>query len=258
MDDKSKKYAKWVIVGLLAMGAGLFVAPMLAVSAWNIVNACIALTAVAAFAFLAPAIAEGLATLGWKAKQLVWKTAPVDKLWRDLHSFGEEIETLEENIAEVVTAEEYTRMELKKQRSFLDQADMQEWEENISFLTNARNDLIADRDHLRSDYRDMERIVRKEEANWKIGNAFNKTADTLQRAGKIAAGTQGSRVSIDAIQERLAQGRARLAVLKSRKPLDRPKVIDTTVTDITDQKTLTNVSSPVLPTMIQSKVKVQL
>lgn len=255
MDEKGKKYLKWGICGVLAAVAGIFVLPIAVTIAWNLVSLCAALAALGAAWLLLPVLSEAMASAVWYLKGLIWKNDPVGKLWRDLFEFGKEIDTLETNIAEVATAEELAKSELRKQKPNLDAADILQWNEDISGITSARTYLMEERDQLRNDYKDMERVVRNQEANWKIGNALNKAAETVNAAGKIAAGTQGGRVSMDAIQERLAQGRAKLAVLKSRRSVEDIKKemainVQATVvpTPVPVQRvSLTNNPSPVIP-----------
>lgn len=217
VDEKSKKYVKWGIVAFLAVGLGLFVAPVIAAAAWNIVNAAIALTVVAAFYFLAPAVAEGLATLGWKAKELVWKSNPVTKLWRDLYEFGEEIEALNTNVEEVATEEFQFESEIKANKALLGAERVLEWNERLSEIRDSKNFLIEQREELRIMYKEMERDVRINEVEWKLGNAYNKAASAVNKATGIAGGTQGGKVAMATIQHNLSKGRARLQTLRTAK-----------------------------------------
>lgn len=216
MND-TPKTLKWGFTAIIALVVAYFVVPILASLAWSLVSLLVAGIAFVGLAMFLPALGE------WAGQGSYWlwskaiKTNPVVKLWRELKKFGEEIEDLEENIANVAAEEQNVKAELSKQRNVLDADEILQWNEDIGSIAEGRMFLMQQRDELRVLYKDMERDVRKNEANWKIGNALNKAAGAVNKAGKIASGTDGGRVAMDAIQDRLSQGRARLAVIKSRK-----------------------------------------
>lgn len=239
------KPLKWGVVGLAAVAIGFFVAPIVAAAAWNMVNALIAAATLIALCFLLPVAAEFFGLMLIRLKELIWRTNPVQKLWKDLYDFGKEIDSLETNIANVAAEESNAKMELNVQKTHLDPEEIFAWNEDIGGITSAKLFLIEERDKLREDYNDMERLVRKNEAHWKMAKALGRAADAVNKAGKIAAGTEGGRVSMTEIQTRLATARGKLEVLKTRKSakdVRKTMTVDTTAKVVPDPKAITNTS----------------
>jgi hypothetical protein len=256
VDEKQKRYAKWGITAILAGLLGVFVLPIAVTIAWNLVSLAAAGVILLALWFLLPAVAEGLATLGYKAKELVWKSDPIAKLWRDLFDFGKEIEELNTNIEEVATEEFEFDSELKANRDILGPERMLDWNERLSEIRESKNFLIEQREELRVVYKESERDVRINEVEWKLGKAYNKAANAVNKANGIASGTQGGKVAMATIQHNLSQGRARLQTLRTAKSSAEireimkqranPNTIDTTAKVVPEPKALSNSPSPVL------------
>lgn len=233
MDDKTKLYLKWgIVAGLL--GIGLFFAlPILATMVWNAVSVAVGALALVGLWFFLPAIAEWMA----QGSYWVWEKAirgnPVGKLWRELAEFDKEINSLELNIANAITSKVNMESMLKQQRSVFDPDEIMEWQNNIDATAADIEWVKNQRDELRVEYRAMERDCKKAEAHWQLALAQGKVADALDKAGKITGGTAGARVAVQEIQNRLAQSRARLEVIKSRRPGEaRPPKAELAVVDI--------------------------
>lgn len=231
MEPKGKEYLKWGIGGIGALVAAYFLTPILATIAWNMVSLGIAGITLAAMWFLTPPLLEFLANSAWSLKELVWRTNPVPKLWRDLHDFGKEIQEVNVNIDTVASEASHAKSTLKAERHNFDAEEILSWEEDIAGIDSALQYMINERDNLLVEFAEMEKICKKMESHWKMGNAMNRAATAVSKAQGISGGTEGGRVSIDEIQRRLATGRARLDVLKTRKTVKDIKAMR--ATDVT-------------------------
>jgi regulator of replication initiation timing len=256
LDEKVKRYLKWGGAAVIGVIAGIFMVPLIITALANIVLAAAYAAGLFAMWVLAPTFVEGMLTLGWRAKQMVWKSDPIAKLWRDLHEFGEEIESLNTNIEQVATEEMQFETEIKNNRDILGPEKVLDWNERLSEIRDSKFYLIEQREELRILYKESERDVRVNEVEWKLGNAYNKAANAVNKASGIAGGTQGGKIAMATIQQNLSQGRARLQTLRTMKSSAEireimkqranPNVVDTTAKEVKPTPALQNNPSPVL------------
>jgi hypothetical protein len=254
--NNTPKWLKWAILGGVVLAAGPFVIPTLVAMVWGTVQIVVGLMIAAGLCIAAPALAE------WAAQGSYWlyanaiKTNPVVKLWREFKEFLEEIDKVQENINVIATEEESAKAELRKNREHFDAHEILEYEEQIGQIVEAKLFMMEERDRLKADAEQMRKDIKKNEAHWKMGNALVKAAKAVDKATGIAAGSDGGRIAIDTIQNRLAEGRARMNVLRSQRSADgirklmeerkKAMTIDGDVKEVKAAPALTNNASPVL------------
>lgn len=217
MDTENRKYIKWGLIGVVCVGLLVFLAPILSKLVLDLATIAVVGVGLAGLAIFLPAIIE----LFMQGSYWLWsntiKADPVAKLWRDFKEFLKEIDKVQENINLVATEEENAKMELDKNRKNFDRDEITAYSDQINGITEAKLFLMGERDKLKEESKQMEKDIRKNESHWKMGNALVRAAKAVDRASGISTGTDGGRVAMDTIQARLAEGRARLNVLRSQR-----------------------------------------
>jgi hypothetical protein len=214
------KSLKWGIGGLLAVVLAFFALPIIATMVWNAVSIVAGLAVLGVMYLALPAAAEWCAQGSYWLYSKAISTNPVTKLWRDFKEFLEEIEKVQENINLVATEEEAAKAELARNKSLFDAAEIMGYQEDIDQITEAKCFLMDERDRLKTDAEQMRKDIKKNEAHWKMGNALVRASKAVDKASGIAVGTEGGKIAISTIQNRLAEGRARLNVLRSSRSAD--------------------------------------
>lgn len=214
------KALKWGIGGLLLAVLAFFALPIIATMVWNAVSIVAGLAVLGVLYLALPALAEWVAQGSYWLYSKAISTNPVTKLWRDFKDFLEEIDKVQENINLVATEEEAAKAELNRNRSLFDAAEIMGYQEDIDQITEAKMFLMTERDRLKTDAEQMRKDIKKNEAHWKMGNALVRASKAVDKASGIAVGTEGGKIAISTIQNRLAEGRARLNVLRSSRSAD--------------------------------------
>lgn len=226
--DNPPKALKWGITTILGLAIAFFALPILAKMALDAVTIVFCLLLIAGVVIFLPALGEWAAQGAMWLKEQAWKTNPTIKLRRDWADFNDEIKEVETNIGEVAAAVKGSERDLRENMADMDRNSIQGWQENIDALKEGVNSLVGTRDDMKQRSNEMDREIRQLEAEWKMGKSLGKAVKSLNRAGQIAEGTQGSRVSVDTIRSKLDKSMAELQVIRSRKPEDwkklRPKV----------------------------------
>lgn len=222
MTDSNKQTLKWVLAGGMALVLAFFALPILATMVWNAVSIAVGAGVLAGLWFFLPALAEWVATGSYWLWSQAIKGDPTGKLRRELKAHGEDIEKLEKVIAEVIASKTRLEADLKAQRQFFDAAEILDWQENIQEIGVAVTELRSFRDTQREEYAAFELLIKKLEAHDKMGKAYGKAADAISAAGKVGIKSDGTKLATNQIEDKLAESRARMAMMLSRKPLEKP------------------------------------
>jgi septal ring factor EnvC (AmiA/AmiB activator) len=222
--DNDHKYLKWGICAVLALGIGFFALPILASMALDAVTIVIALLFIGATVMFLPALSEVAAQWAVALKEWAWKSNPTIKLRRDWAEFNEEIEEIEKNIGETAASVNGSARDLRQLEGDMNPDQVKEWQNNIEALKAGVQSLVESRDDMKARSNEMDREIRQLEAEWKMGNSLGRAVKSLNKAGQIAEGTAGSRVSAEAIRAKLDTSMAELHVIRSRKPEDWKKL----------------------------------
>lgn len=256
MND-TPKWLKWAILAAVALPVAYFAIPIAATMVWGAIQIVVGLMILAGLGIAAPALAE------WAAQGSYWlyakaiKGDPIAKLWREFKDFLNEIETVQENINHVAQAEENLKIQLDQNKANFDQAEILDYQDKIGEVTDAKMFLMEERDRLKADAEQMKKDIKKNEAHWKMGNSLVEAAKAVDRASGITSGTEGGRIALETIQQRLAEGRGRLSVLKSQRSAadikkamearNKARTIEGDVREVTPAPVLANNPSPKIP-----------
>lgn len=218
----SKDLMKWGLVAAGALGGWMLIGPAV-VSALATAKQAVELALILsilgvgllAFYFLIPAIAEFLASLGYRAWVGSIEWDPEAKLERGWIAHGQQIEQMERKIAVVVGQRDKINGMIRRFGTTVSEADKVDWGKDLHRLDAMVGELTTVRDIAVRRHTEAGREINRYKAKNAVAAAF-RDAITTFRGGDANPDSKGMQIAFDTIDRQLSESRTELQLALSR------------------------------------------
>ena len=220
MDDVKKVgFIKWILLAALVLGSGYYLIPILTTIVWGAVELAIGIGAAIALIYLAPAFCETFASLGYRLWELAIRSDPLARLRRDQEASAKEIENYESDIAAASCSIDEVKSVVKKQAALISKEKMEEYQDQLKAMLEAKVELISRRDEMISAHTEFSKAIEMADAEYKVGRSFSSAAKAFSFKSKSGAKSRGAQVALEEVKRQLSTSHQKLQIAMSRPKL---------------------------------------
>jgi multidrug resistance efflux pump len=219
--DNAKKIGiiKWILLAALVLGGAYFLVPILTTIVWGSIELAIGVGVGLALIYLAPAFCETLASLGYRLWELAIRADPLARLRRDQEASAKEIENYETDISNASASIDEVKSVVKKQAALISKEKMDDYQEQLNFMVEAKKELISRRDEMVAAYGEFSKAIEMADAEYKVGRSFSSAAKAFSFKSKTGSKSRGAQVAFEEVQKQLSASHEKLQLAMSRPKL---------------------------------------